>query len=250
MQVVVEGLLAHYERSGKGRTILILPGWADTSVSWSPVQKTLSETYDVIVLDIPGFGGSQPPATAWDLNDYSAFVGRFLDKLDIKNVYALVGHSNGGAMAIRAVASSRVSVKKLVLVASAGVRSIQTGRKGIMKAVAKTGKVLSAPLPGSVKQKLRRRLYTSIGSDMLVAEHMQETFKKIISDDVQSDASRVQVPTLLIYGDKDTETPPAFGELFHQTIKGSILEIIPGADHFVHVRQPDTVATKIKEFLK
>lgn len=250
MQIIVDGLLTHYQRSGRGRSILILPGWADTSASWLPVQKALSATYDVTVLDIPGFGGSQQPSAAWGLDDYGQFVGRFVQKLGIKNLYAVIGHSNGGAMAIRALGGSHLNAGKLVLVASAGVRDVQQGRKGALRLVAKTGKALSRPLPKSVQKRLRARLYAAAGSDMLVAEHMQETFKNIVSDDVQNDAAHLRVPVLLLYGDQDTATPVRYGEMFHKLLSGSELKVLPGADHFVHVNDPDRLSQEISGFLQ
>jgi pimeloyl-ACP methyl ester carboxylesterase len=250
MQIIVDGLLTHYERTGKGRKILILPGWADTSVSWILVQKALSSHYDVLVMDIPGFGGSQPSAEAWGLNEYSSFIASFLEKLGIGDLYAVIGHSNGGAMAIRALGTDRMQSQKLVLVASAGIRAERQGRKGMLHLMTKTGKVLSKPLPKTVKQKLRSKLYSSIGSDMLVAEHMQETFKRIVSDDVQADAPNITIPTLLIYGDKDDETPVRYGETLYKLIQNSDLQVLPSADHFVHVHESARLSERIAEFLQ
>lgn len=250
MQIIVDGMLTHYERAGHGPIVLILPGWADTAASWKAVQTLVSKTYDVIVLDIPGFGGSQQPDSPWNLDDYSRFAEHFVRKLGIKKLHAVVGHSNGGAMAIRAVGTSRLEVSKLVLVASAGIRAVQQSKKGILRIVTKTGKALSKPLPKSVQTKLRAQLYSSIGSDMLVAEHMQETFKNIVGDDVQADAANIPIPTLLIYGDQDTQTPARYGEMLHKLMPHSKLEIVPGADHFIHVNHPELISEKVREFLQ
>jgi pimeloyl-ACP methyl ester carboxylesterase len=250
MQIIVDGMLTHYERDGHGPILLILPGWADTSASWKAVQKNLSVDNDVVVLDIPGFGGSQPPATAWDLDDYSQFIVHFVQKLGMKKLHAIVGHSNGGAMAIRTIGTDRLKAEKLVLLASAGVRAVQQGRKGMLQIVAKTGKVIAKPLPKLVQAKLRARLYTSIGSDMLVAEHMQDTFKSIVADDVQADATHISIPALLVYGDKDTETPIRYGELLHKQIRNSDLQVITGAGHMLHINNPDDITERIRKFLK
>ncbi|MDB5181835.1 MAG: MhpC4 [Candidatus Saccharibacteria bacterium] len=250
MQVITDGLMTHYERAGKGRLILILPGWADTSSSWLPIQKALSATYDVVVLDEPGFGRSQAPHEAWGLDGYTEFIGHFLDKIGAVDLHAVIGHSNGGALAIRGLSRQKFTASKLILVASAGIRSGGSGRKNAFRILAKVGKIASVPLPSSVKHKLRSKLYTSIGSDMLVAEHMQETFKKIVTDDVQADAASLKVSTLLIYGDKDTSTPVEFGSAFNNLIQDSNLEVIDGAGHFLHVENKDRLVKSIQGFLK
>src|SRR5206468_460247 len=149
-----------------------------------------------------------------------------------------------------AIGEAHIHCQKLVLIASAGIRAVQHGRKSVLKMVAKTGKVVTKPLPKSVQDKLRARLYTTIGSDMLVAEHMQETFKNIVGDDVQSDAAHIHMPTLLIYGDKDTETPVRYGETLHKLLKNSSLTIIPGGEHFLHTQHTQMVSRDIIGFLQ
>lgn len=252
MQIVVDGMLTHYERAGKGPIVLLLPGWADTSQSWRPVQQKLSQTFDVIVLDFPGFGGSQAPSMAWGLDDYVKFVAHFLEKLDgvEGNLPAIVGHSNGGAIAMRGMGKSKLRADKLILVSSAGVRASRTSRRSVLQAVTKVGKVVTSPLPAALRQKLRGQVYKAAGSDMLVAEHMQDTFKKIVTDDVREDAARVSVPTLLIYGDRDQDTPLSHARVLQQAITGSKLEVVPGASHFIHVEHPDEVSQFILGFLR
>lgn len=249
MQLIVDGLLTDYERVGVGPLLLILPGWADTSVSWQQVQKQLANRFDVVVINLPGFGRSQTPPDAWGLDEYVAHIAAFLAKLDAGNPQAIVGHSNGGSLAIRGLATGKLSADKLVLLASAGIRGERSSQNLFLKYIAKTGKVLTAPLPKSTKAKLRRRLYAASGSDMLVAEHLQESFKKIVATDVRVDAENIKLPTLLIYGDQDNATPLSYGQMYHERIQGSRLEVLNGAGHFVQLDQPERVMALIGEFV-
>ena len=248
MNIVVNGLLTNYQQLGDGKTVLLLHGWGDTSQTFVGLQKELAKTYQAIALDLPGFGQTQPPELVWGLNDYADFVGAFLTKLQQKP-YAIVAHSNGGAIAIRGLAVGNLQAEKLILLASAGIRSEYKGRKLLLRLAAKGAKALTAPLPKSAQQKLKKGAYKTIGSDLFVAEHLQETFKKVVTDDVQADASRLNIPTLLLYGQNDTATPPRYGELFHKAIQGSRLEVLPAAGHFLHHDQPDEVNKAVQEFL-
>lgn len=251
MQVVVDSLLTRYETQGKGKTVLILHGWGDEAKGFAALQKTLAnEGLKVIVLDLPGFGGTEAPKQVWGLNEYAKFVAHFLQKIDEKNVALLIGHSNGGAIAVRGLASGDLQADKLVLLASAGIRGEYKGRVKALRYITKAGKALTMPLPKSVKTKLRKKVYKTVGSDMLVAEHLQETFKNVVTDDVRADAATLITPTLLIYGENDDATPVRYGEILHQAIDGSTLEILPGAGHFVHLDRPDDVNRAIKEFVK
>lgn len=246
---MVDGLLTTYETAGQGKTVVLLHGWGDRAAGLQNVRQALAKHFRVIAPDLPGFGGTQISANVWGLDDYATFVAHFLDKLGIKDVYAVVGHSNGGAIAIRGVASGVLPAKRLILLASAGIRGEHVGRQFVLQSATKVGKFITMPLPDQAKRALRRRLYHAVRSDMMVAEHIQETFKKIVSEDVRKDAATITIPTLLIYGEKDRATPVRYGELLHRRINGSRLIVLPGAEHFVHLDRRDDVMKALEEFL-
>lgn len=251
MQIVVNGLLTNYQQSGKsGPTIVLLHGWADSQKTFDLLVNRLSSENEVITLDLPGFGQTEAPKTVWGLSDYCKFISDFLNKINIDEVDLLVGHSNGGALAIKLVASGDIVPKKLVLLSSAGIRDREKVKKLGLKVIAKSGKVVTFWLPKSSKQKLQKKLYGTIGSDMLVAPELKETFKKTVSEDIQSDAKKLKLPTMIIYGDQDKATPVVYGEVFNRLIDGSSLKVIHGASHFVHQDRPNEVIGLIEGFLR
>ena len=250
MQIVVDDLLAYYDLSGKGKLVLLLHGWGDNARGLSTLRQSLAKKYQVLALDLPGFGSSQVPREVWDLDNYASFVQALLSKLDLKQPYAVIGHSNGGALAVRAVSLGLLKPRKLVLLAASGIRTGGGTKRFILKVIAKTGDAATIWLPERYRQALRRSLYGAAGSDMLVMPQLQETFKKTVRQDVQADAASITIPTLLIYAENDRAVPPGDGQKYHQLIKGSRLEIIAGAGHFVHHDQPARVETLIKDFLR
>lgn len=250
MQIIVDSLLTHYEQTGKGkRVVLLLHGWGDNLGTFKSLQNSLSSGFTVISLDLPGFGATQAAETVWNLDNYAQFVADFLEKLG-KKPEAIVAHSNGAALAIRGLAAGILSTDKLVVLGGAGIRDRQKTRRVVLKVIAKTGKVATFWLPKRHKKKLQKALYGAAGSDMLVAPHLQETFKKTVRQDVQADAGKLTLPVLLMYGDKDKATPPIYGEIYNKLIKNSTLDIVENAEHFVHQDQPGHVEKAIEEFLK
>lgn len=252
MQVVVNSLLTQYSVTGSGaRAVVCLHGWADSSHTFDALSVELGKAYTVVTLDLPGFGGSTRPKEAWGLDEYAAFVAAFLKKIDIEP-YAIVGHSNGGAIAVRGLATGILSAEKLIMIASAGVRKTagQGLHRGLWGSIAKVGKVGASVLPRSTRQKLRGKLYTVAGSDMLVAEHMQETFKRVVGQDIRGDAASLSLSTLLIYGADDDATPPSYAQMFAKSMKRATLLVIPGSGHFVHQEKGKEVGEAIGEFLK
>src|SRR5581483_4570551 len=177
------------------------------------------------------------------------FVSDFLQKLEVKELYAVLGHSNGGALAIRSIALGDLSPAKLVLIASSGIRTGQALKRLVLKIIAKTGNVFTLWLPERYRQALRKSLYGVAGSDMLVEPKLEETFKITVRQDVQADAAKVNLPTLLIYARDDKAVPLSDGQRYNELIKDSKLEVIDNAGHFVHLDQTEQVLKLIQEFL-
>ncbi len=250
MNIVVDNLLTNYKLSGKGKLVLLLHGWGDSAAGLAKLQKELAANYEVLALDLPGFGGTQAPAAAWDLDDYARFIAATLKKLEIGQPYAVIGHSNGGALAIRAVSLEQLQPQKIVLLAASGVRTSSAGKRLFLKIVAKTGNVATIWMPERYRKGLRKSLYGAAGSDMLVMPGLEDTFKKTVRQDVQADAVVIDVPTLLIYAADDDAVPVADGKQYHSLIPHSRLEVIKEAGHFVHADQPEKVTQLIQEFLK
>lgn len=250
MNIVVDKLLTSYDLSGKGRLVLLLHGWGDSSKGLAALRKSLSADYQVLAPDLPGFGGTQAPETAWDLDDYARYLQVMLKKLGLAQPYAVIGHSNGGALAIRSISMGALKPKKLVLLAASGVRTNSAAKRLFLKIIAKTGNAATIWMPERYRVGLRKSLYGAAGSDMLVVPHMQDTFKKTVRQDVQADAVAISVPTLLLYAADDDQIPVADGKQYHDLIEGSRLEVIKDAGHFVQNDQPGKVEALVKGFLK
>ncbi len=249
MNVIVNGLLVNYQKAGKGPLVLCIPGWGDTLATYKELTSELVKHHTVLVPDLPGFGGSQTPDVAWSLGNYIDFINDWLKKIGVKDIYALVGHSYGGSLAIKAVGEGQLKPKRLVLISSAGIRNNRGLRKTSLKAFAKVAKVPLKLLPGSASRKIKGRLYKSLGSDIMLLPHMEATFRKIIGEDVLDEASKIKTPTLLIYGYQDTATPPRFGQLFQTAIPNSKLELLRGGHH-IHQDEPVQVSEMIEDFLR
>ena len=92
-------------------------------------------------------------------------------------------------------------------------------------------------------------MYGFIGSDYLNTGKLKETFLKIISEDLSASAKNITIPTLLIWGVNDTETPLTDGKKLSQLISGSELKVLNETGHFVHREKSQGVAKLIQEFL-
>lgn len=252
MKVLVNGQLIEYRKEGGGPAVLLLHGWGATLGTFDQLAAHLVETgHTVYRFDFPGFGSSPHPGAAWSVGDYVDLTAAFIGKMKIKKLKAVVGHSFGGRVIIKGVATGKLRPERLILMAAAGIRPKPTFRKAAFTAIAKTGKVVTA-LPGlaGVRQKLQKKLYSAAGSsDYLQAGAMQQIFINTIKEDLTEYLDKITRPTLLVWGEHDTETPLADGKIMQQHIASAELVVVPQAGHFVYDDDFGASVTAIDRFL-
>ncbi|QQS18567.1 alpha/beta hydrolase [Candidatus Saccharibacteria bacterium] len=121
--------------------------------------------------------------------------------------YAVIGHSNGGAIAVRGIGQGQFVADKLVLLASAGVRNPRANQG--LKVMAKVGKMVVSHCLKKVRSRLRRQALRK-GRFRLVSRRTHAgNLQADSSRRCQVDAAYISTPTLLVYGDKDDQTPPS-----------------------------------------
>ena len=249
MKIIVNNLAVEYRDEGSGPVMLFLHGWQDNLHTFDLLTQALKNKRRIIRVDLPGFGASEMPKFAWDLDAYVRFITDFITKLEILPD-TLVGHSFGGRIAIKAIAKKTVHPQKAILIASAGIAKTYTPRNIFFKICAKAGKIIMIIPPFFLwRNQIRRKLYAITGSDYPETGDLTETFLNIIKEDLSSVAAAIDIPTLLIWGGDDTQTPPCDGKKLADIIPGSRLEIISGAGHFVHQQYPEHVSKLIQDFI-
>jgi len=248
MEITIKGVKTNYQVLGEGKPLLILHGWGSNSERWQKVGELLAEKgLKVIIPDMPGFGLSETPKIAWNFNGYVSWVEEFAKILNLTN-FDLLGHSFGGAIAVKVAVNSPQKVNKLFLVASACLRK-KTVSKNFLSKISKIVKVFSF-LPFYVLA--RKAFYKFIirKSDYTYTQGtMKETYLKVISEDLSYCLSFIKAPTTIIWGNKDESTPIENAHFINKKIRNSKLIVIPGADHNLNKKVPEILAEKIIENL-
>lgn len=225
-------------------TIIILHGWQSSKEKWNRVKEEIEkEGIEVIIPDLPGFKKENQLDQAWNLSDYINWCRKFSKN---KENFFLLGHSFGGRIAIKWTAQNPEKIKGLILVGAAGIRHKKSSLFSVFIPILKK---LSF-LPGY--KFLRNFFYKYIlrKTDYLkVRGVMQETFKKIIKEDLTPYLSQIKTSTLIVWGKRDKTTPLSDGELMKKEIENSELEILE-AGHSLYLEKPEILAEKIITFIK
>jgi pimeloyl-ACP methyl ester carboxylesterase len=229
--------------------IVVLHGWGAHIEAVAPILTALEGAPDLIALDLPGFGESEPPQQAWDVDSYARFMVHFLDELAVERAH-LVGHSHGGRVSIALAADEPQRVGRLLLVDSAGIPPKRGFRYRRRVAVAKLGRAI-AKVGGRPGRRLQERMRARVASrDYLEAsEAMRGTFRAVIAEDLSDRLPSIAAPTLLVWGDDDEDTPVWMAERMEALIPDAGLVVLEGAGHFSYADSPGQFRAVARRFL-
>ena len=229
--------------------IVVLHGWGAHIEAVAPILTALEGAPDLIALDLPGFGESEAPQQAWDVDSYARFMVHFLDELAVERAH-LVGHSHGGRVSIALAADEPERVGRLLLVDSAGIPPKRGFRYRRRVAVAKLGRAI-ATVGGRPGRRLQERMRARVASrDYLEAsEAMRGTFRAVIAADLTDRLSRIAAPTLLVWGDEDDDTPLWMAERMEALIPDAGLVVLDGAGHYSYADSPGQFRAVARRFL-
>jgi pimeloyl-ACP methyl ester carboxylesterase len=229
--------------------IVVLHGWGAHIEAVASILTALDGAPDLIALDLPGFGESDPPEQAWDVDEYARFMIHFLDELGIERAH-LIGHSHGGRVSIALAADEPDRVGRVLLVDSAGLRPKRGWTYRRRVAVAKLGRLI-AKLGGAPGRRLQERMRARVASrDYLEAsEAMRETFRAVIATDLSDRLPRIGAPTLLVWGDRDEDTPLWMAHRMEELIPDAGLVVLEGAGHYSYADAPGQFRAVARRFL-
>jgi pimeloyl-ACP methyl ester carboxylesterase len=246
--VDIKGIRTRWREAGTGPPVLVLHGWGASIEAVDPIIRALAPQLTVSAIDLPGFGETGPPPAPWGVADYADWTRALMDELGLERP-SIVGHSNGGRIAIHLASHHPARVDKLILVDSAGIRPKRGLRYHRRVAMAKTAKH-AARLLGSPGRALQQRvLARTASSDYANAGPLRPTFVKLVNEDLTPLLSQIRASTLLIWGDRDDATPLSDGQTMERLIPDAGLVVLRGAGHFSYLDQPQRFGRVAAHFL-
>ena len=267
------GIDLHCESHGSGPPILMLHGFGGNLYTWRHLIQPLAGSYQLILIDLKGFGKSPKPRDKLYGPQHQAdLIYQFIVDNNLRNL-TLVGHSFGGAIALlvtlKLIEEQPERLSTLVLIDSAAYRQrlplgIDVLRMPIIRSIA------FALL--SDKCRVRLMLKASYCDDKKItadqvsayaeplasdgARHaLVETAKQLMPpkstiDQFTSQLSKITVPTLIIWGRKDKIIGLKRGQRLHEDIPNSTIEIIDQCGHIPHEEKPVETTKKLQAFLQ
>ncbi|MBO7390030.1 MAG: alpha/beta hydrolase [Clostridia bacterium] len=219
---------------GEGKCLVFLHGWGGEIASFRTIADRLASRFRVILPDMYGFGRTPHPSHPLTLDDYAEGIRELLRKCGADDV-VLVGHSFGGRVAMR-IAAKDPDVAGLVLIDSAGVPP----RRGLcyyLKVAAyKLGKKLHL-----------KHLPKGSADYAALSGVMKKTFINVVNESNLEDAGRITLPTLLLWGREDKDTPLYMCRKLKKAILGSEVILLDGG-HFAYLSNAGLVTSLLRAF--
>lgn len=263
-EVHVDGVRLHYVEAGEGPPLLLLHGLNGSTFSFRLLMPYLALHFRTIALDLKGFGYSdRPPDGDYSLGEQARLVAGFLDALAIDKAFVL-GHSLGGAVAMRLALGYPERVERLILVSAADDSELRRGLR--------SARLIRPVLPVVAaftlqNQRFRRvSLRSACYDPAFVTPELMEGYLaptrirghlralgSLMVDrrlDAPLDVTAMTQPTLIIWGTADRWMPFVHGERLRSLIRGASLVLVEKAGHLVLEEQPEECSRAIIGFLK
>jgi pimeloyl-ACP methyl ester carboxylesterase len=249
-KISVRGCNIALMRGGAGRPLLILHG-ASGMGSWLPYMTDLAARHDVIVPEHPGFGDSDTPDWLDTVADLASFYLDFLDRLDLRDV-DLAGISLGGWIAAELAARNTNRLASLTLIGAAGIH---------VKGVEPIDTFLL-----SDEQRIRAMFHDQKRAEEMMARVLKPELEDVNLKNRTTAAKllwqprsynphlhkwlhRIDVPTLLVWGDNDRLVPKEHALAYQRLIPNSKVAIIPDCGHLPQIEKPQEFIAALAGFL-
>ncbi|WP_340374675.1 alpha/beta fold hydrolase [Streptomyces sp. SS7] len=270
---VVHGHRRAFRRAGQGPALVLVHGIGDSSATWAELIPALARTHTVVAPDLLGHGASDKPRADYSVAAYANGLRDLLTTLGIESA-TLVGHSLGGGVAMQFAYQFPERTERLVLVSAGGVGREVTPALRLVSLPGAPLALSALRLPGmrlhvGLAARLLQLLDTDLGQDAPDLLHLVDALPDTTSRDAFVRTLRAVVdwrgqvvtmldrcyltagmPTLLLWGDRDSVVPVRHAHRAHEAMPGSRLEIFEGAGHFPFHTDPARFLALVEEFTR
>lgn len=202
-------------------------------------ERFFNGIYRCFAPDLAGFGENKDMPFAYSLDDYIVSVKEYMQQNGIVKP-DVIAHSFGARIAVKMASLDKDIFGKIIITGGAGLKPKRKFNYFIKK-------IKFSVLKKFVKREKLKKYYSS--DYLALSPIMRESFKKIISEHLDKNAKNVENKVLLVYGEKDTETPLYMAKRYKNYIKNSTLKIIKGEGHFCFLTAFNYFNTLAREFL-
>lgn len=258
-RVEIDGLQVAYEKAGTGPPLVLLHGFFCDRSLWRAQLDGLSDEFTLVAPDLPGSGDSSDPPEIFHMAAYAECIISLIRRLGIQRPH-LVGLSFGSTLALEIYRQQPGLPATLVLASAYAGWAGSLPAELVAERLERTVRQTYLPpeqwvqdwVPGLLTESAPAALVQQV-SAMVSAFHpvgARAMTRAVAAADLRDVLQRIQVPTLLIYGDKDVRSPLGVARDLHAKIPASVLVVIPGVGHACNVEAAERFNNEVRTFLR
>lgn len=232
---------------GEGETIILLHGLFGALSNFENLIDHFKKSYRVVVPMLPMF---ELDLLHTSVGGFAKYIHKFIEKKGYAD-YHLLGNSLGGHIALVHILKYPEKIKSLILTGSSGLYESGMGdsypRRGDYEYIKKKTEVTFYD-PATATPQLIDEVY-EICNNRLQLIRILALAKSAIRNNLGEELGQIKQPTLLVWGNQDTVTPPFVAEEFHKLIPNSELKFIDKCGHAPMMEQPQEFNIVLEEFL-
>ena len=237
-----------YVEEGEGDVLMLLHGLFGALSNFFDIIEHFKATHKVVIPILPLYDLPLEESTVGGFVDY---VERFVAWKKYDKVIVM-GNSLGGHIALIYALRNPEKIKGVVLTGSSGLFESAMGdsypKRGDYEYIKKKAE-LTFHNPAFATKELVDELF-DIVNDRNKVLRVLTTAKSAIRQNLAEEVSKISAPTLLVWGNNDTITPPFVGEEFHKLIPNSKLLFIDECGHAPMMEQPEEFNRYLNDFLQ
>jgi pimeloyl-ACP methyl ester carboxylesterase len=245
------GVVLDVTELGSGAPVVVLHGSEGAEADYE-FLKTLADERRVIAPSHPGFGLSPRPDWCTSVEDLSYLYLDWLDRIDAHDV-TLVGLQFGGWLAAEIAVRRSPRISRLVLVDAVGIKVGSREDRDIADVFAMSRTDLDArqhavpeTAPGDLSLAPREQVLHIARNEEALALYGWEPY--LHNPRLRRWLDRIDVPTLVLWGEADGIVSPEYGRRYAEAIPGARFGLVPGAAHRAQIDQPYEIAARIRDF--
>jgi pimeloyl-ACP methyl ester carboxylesterase len=241
----------HYFVGGTGEPLVLVHGLGGRALDFTLLMPALAKRHRVYALDLLGYGSSDRPNVDYSVTLETGILRQFLDNQGLTR-FDLAGWSMGGWIALDFTAQSPQSVRRLVLIDSAGMKFTPTFDLRLLyphsMAEMHALEKLLTPHPGHTPAFINRDFLRVLRDEDWV---IQRNVASMIAGRELMDGklAGVTMPVLIVWGKQDILTPPSIAEAMHREMPQSVLVLLDGCGHIAPIECHNRVLKEMQRFL-
>lgn len=258
MRAKVGDIELNYELTGSGPTIALTHGIGGTGADFAPIVPGLARRFQVLTWDVRGFGASDRPASGYSIAQFARDLAGLLDHIGVQQA-VIMGTSMGGTITQRFILDFPARVLAAVIMSTSSqvnerAKEMWMRQADFIEQEGMAAWVRRNRPPEHTEEYLRAHPEALEAEERRIRNNPDsrvyaQVARAVADYNYTEELKSVRIPTLVLVGSEDKQTPPGGSVIISRAIPGAELHILEGLGHALYREAPERIVELVMAFL-